>query len=602
MYKAQTLHASIVKKGLQNNVYHCNVLLQAYIKVHALSSAQKLLRFMPNPNVVSHNTLLSGYFSFGLVAEALEVFSATPAKDSRSWNILISGYVKNLRIEDAMSHFVKMKRSPVKPDGYTYSIVLPLCDLSSGRQVQAEIFKVCSISDSYLGTNILQMYASCGVIEDARKVFDEMPVRDLVTWNALISCYSRFGLGDFCLSLYKQMYREGILADEYTHAIILNEMASHLQLMEATQIHSCGIKLGFCSDPFITNSLLELYAKCGLIDSALFLFEEIQDKDVFAWTTIVTGLSQSGHIDEAVWLFYEMQLAGVEPNSFTFGGMLGACAVRNTLQRGRQLHGVAIKYGLENNLVVGSAISDMYSKCGEMQQAFMMFQSMPEKDIVVWNGIICGFAQNGEAMKALKLYNKMVQLGPSVVSPNNVTFMGVLSACSHRGLVQEGFRYFNEMIHEYKIKPKIEHYTCMVDLLGRSGLLEEAEALLLQMPFKADAVMWSTLLGACKLHGNLTMAKRISGDLHTVGPWNSSNYVLLANSYAFMGEWSETLEVREMGNLKGLKKSLGCSWIETGGQMHSFVSGDKSYPLIERVYSVLKFIYIQMSDKARKSV
>ncbi|XP_028805261.1 pentatricopeptide repeat-containing protein At5g48910-like [Neltuma alba] len=379
-------------------------------------------------------------------------------------------------------------------------------------------------------------------------------------------------------------------------------MASHLRLMEAVQVHSCAIKLSFCSDPFITNSLLELYAKCGLIDNALVLFEEIQDKDVFAWTTIVTGLSQSGHVDEAMWLLYEMQLADVEPNSFTFGGMLGACAARNTLQRGRQLHGVAIKYGFENNLVVGSAISDMYSKCGEMQHAFMMFQSMPQRDIIVWNGIIGGFAQNGEAMKAMKLYNMMVQLGPSVISPNDVTFVGVLSACSHRGLVQEGCRYFNDMIHKYMIKPKIEHYTCMVDLLGRSGLLEEAEALLLQMPFKADAVMWSTLLGACKLHGNLTMAKRISGDLHTAGPWNSSNYVLLANSYAFMGEWSETLEIREMGNSKGLKKSLGCSWIEAGGHMHSFISGDKSYPLIERVYSVLKSIYIQMSDKARKNV
>lgn len=495
-----------------------------------------------------------------------------------------------------------MRHGPVKPDGYTYCTVIPFCDLCSGCQIHAEIVKVCSFWDSYVGTNLLRMYANCGVVEDARKVFDEMPVRDLVTWNALILCYSRCGLGGLCLGLYKEMCREGILVDEYSIAIILNELASHLQVMEARQVHSCVMKLGYCSDPFVNNSLLELYAKCGLIDRALVLFEGIEDKNVFAWTTIVTGLSQSGHMDEAVWLFYEMQLAGVEPNSFTFGGMLGACAARNRLQRGRLLHGVAIKYGFENNLVVGSAISDMYSKCGEMQHAFAMFLCMPERDIVVWNVIICGFAQNGEAMKALELYNKMVQLGPSVISPNDVTFLGVLSACSHRGMVQEGCCYFNDMIHKYKIKPKIEHYTCMVDLLGRSGMLEEAEALLLRMPFEADAVMWSTLLGACKLHGNLKMARRISGYLHMAGPWNSSNYVLLANSYAFIGEWDETLEIREMGSLKGLKKSLGCSWIETESHMHSFISGDKSHPLIESVYSVLKGMYIQMSDKTPKSL
>ncbi|XP_054797647.1 pentatricopeptide repeat-containing protein At4g39530-like [Prosopis cineraria] len=251
---------------------------------------------MPNPNVISHNTLLSSYFSSGFLPEALETFFAIPMKDSHLWNILISGH-----------------------------------------QVHAEIAKVCSILDSYLGTNLLQMFASYRVIEDVKKVFGEMPSRDL-----------------------------------------------------------------------------------------------------------------SGHMDKAMWLFYEMQLADVKPNSFTFGGMLGLCASRNTLQRGKQLHGVTIKYDFKT----------------------------------IW------YAQNGEAMKALKLYNKMVQLGPFVVSLNDVTFIDVLN---------------------------IEHYTCMVDMLARSGLLKKAEALLLQMPFKADAVMWSTLLGACKLHGNPTMVKCISGNLYKEG-------------------------------------------------------------------------------------
>ncbi|KAF7833363.1 pentatricopeptide repeat-containing protein [Senna tora] len=432
MFKAQILHASIIKKGLHTDVYHCNLLLQAYTKTHAFSSAQKLLHFMPNANVVSHNTLLSGFFNAGLVPQALQAFSSAPTKDSHSWNILISGCVKNRRTQDAISHFMEMRQnSDLKPDDYAYSV-------------------------------LLSMYAGCGVIEGARKVFDEMPRRDFVTWNALISGYSRCGgLGDLTLSLFKQMYKEGVMCDEFTYAIILNEMASHLQLVEAMQIQS--------------------------MDCSLALFEEIKCKDFFASKTIVTGLSQSGHMDDALWLFYEMQWAGVEPNSFTFGGLIAACETRNTVQRGKQLHGCAFK----------------------------MFQSIPERDIVVWNGIVCGYAHNGEPAEALKLYNAMMRSWPSAISPNHATFVGVL-------VVTVG---------------------C------------EAEALLLQMPFGADSVMWSTLLRACKLHRNLTMAKRIYEHLHIKGPWNSSNYVL-ANSYALMGEWNESLEIREMVILRGLKKSM----------------------------------------------
>ncbi|KAF7833359.1 pentatricopeptide repeat-containing protein [Senna tora] len=308
MFKAQILHASIIKKGLHTDVYHCNLLLQAYTKTHAFSSAQKLLHFMPNANVVSHNTLLSGFFNAGLVPQALQAFSSAPTKDSHSWNILISGCVKNRRTQDAISHFMEMRQnSDLKPDDYAY------------------LFALCLRFE-------LWMYAGCGVIEGARKVFDEMPRRDFVTWNALISGYSR----------------------------------------------------------------------CG-----------------------------------GLW-------AGVEPNSFTFGGLIAACETRNTVQRGKQLHGCAFK----------------------------MFQSIPERDIVVGMELYVGM-HNGEPAEALKLYNAMMRSWPSAISPNHATFV---VCCSHGALHMYGG-------HAWKI-------------------MREAEALLLQMPFGADSVMWSTLLRACKLHRN----------------------------------------------------------------------------------------------------
>ncbi|MED6208239.1 hypothetical protein PIB30_043210 [Stylosanthes scabra] len=495
----------------------------------------------------------------------LSLFPTTPfSRDPHSWNIAISRCLKSHRNNEAMTLFLKMRNNTtfVRPDNFTYSIVLPCCD--------------------HLDL-VYQVYASFGVFEDARKVFDEMPVRDLVTSNALLSCFSKCGLSDDCFKMFKQLFEEGDFGDEYTYSIVLNALASRSLVAEAMQVHSNAIKFGFCSDEFICNSLLELYSKHGLVDSAMALFEELLHKDAFSWTTIVTGLSQSGHMDDAILLFCKMQSAGVEPNSFTFGGLLSACAATNRLQRGKQLHGFAVKHGFEDNLVVGAAISDMYFKCGEIDYALMMFRIMPEKDIVAWNGIIFGYAQNGEARKALNVYDQMMMI--LKISPNDVTFTGVLSACCHSGLVKEGCEYFTQMIHKHKIKPKIEHYNCMVDMLGRAGLLEEAEALMLQMPYMPDDVMWSTLLGACKMHRNLTMAMNISQKLHVNGPWSSSNYVLLANSYAHVGEWSETLEVREMMNLRGIKKSLGCSWIEIGGKLHPFLAGDgKSHSQIERVH------------------
>ncbi|KAK9274343.1 hypothetical protein L1049_019157 [Liquidambar formosana] len=256
MYKAQIFHAALVKSGLQNHVYQCNILLQAYIKSQALFDAHKLLHLMPHPTVVSYNTILSGYFKSHLVSEALELFKAAPKTDCQSWNIVISGCSQNQRLEEALTHFVKMRHGSIRPDNFTYSIVIPYCDFDFGQQLHAEIIKVCPSSDAFLGTNLLRMYAGGGAIEGARKVFDGMPHRDLVTWNALISCYSQYGMGDRTIELFRQLGREGIVADEYTYAIVLNEFASCLLVFEAMQIHSLIIQRGLCSDRFTSNALM----------------------------------------------------------------------------------------------------------------------------------------------------------------------------------------------------------------------------------------------------------------------------------------------------------------------------------------------------------
>ncbi|KAG9443641.1 hypothetical protein H6P81_014981 [Aristolochia fimbriata] len=349
------------------------------------------------------------------------------------------------------------------------------------------------------------MYSETGEIENAHMCFDEMPERDLVSWNSLISCYSNHGMSDVSLELFRRMRREGLAWDEFTIATVTNGLTSTCHISLAEQVHSLIIRSGFCFDRFTVNTLICLYSKCGNVESATQMFSEIHEADVVSWTTMIAGLNHSGYWNEVMCAFNQMRSLEIHPNSFTFGGLFSTCASSNSFEKGKEYHGLAIKYGLESDVVVGSAIVDMYSKCGEMQHAKEFFQRMPERDIVSWNGMICGFAQNGEAVEALNLFHEMVQI--QGIFPNNVTFTGVLTACSHSGFVQKGRQLFNDLVHVYKIRPSAEHYTCMVDILARAGLLEDAETLLLDLPLKPDSVMWGTLLGACRRYGELVTAE-----------------------------------------------------------------------------------------------
>ncbi|KAF3454287.1 hypothetical protein FNV43_RR04734 [Rhamnella rubrinervis] len=294
-------------------------------------------------------------------------------------------------VEEGLAHFVKLRSSFVRLDSFTYSIIVPCCDMVLGQQVHADVVEIYSVSDVFLGTNFIGVYAGVGEMGAAMKVFDEMPKRDLVAWNALISCYSKAGMGE---------------------------------------------------------RSMRIVFKVWLFASSLALFKELPEQDVVAWTTIITRFSESGNMECASWLFYETRFENIQQNSFTFASLLSACAHLNAFQSGKQLHGLVLKYGLETDVVMGSVMLDMFSKYGQMEDAITFFRMIPEKDTISCNGIIGGYAQNGEATKALKLFDEMVHLESPTVSPNDFTLIGVLSACSHNGLLKEAYGYFNDMIHK----------------------------------------------------------------------------------------------------------------------------------------------------------
>ncbi|KAL5987687.1 hypothetical protein ACLOJK_035437 [Asimina triloba] len=594
LVETQKLHAFLLKTGLQNDIYRGNRLLRAYTQCNAFSHASIFLKHMPRPNVVSYNTLLSAYVAASLTDEALQLFSAAPETDTCSWNILISGFARAQKHQEAMGFFAQMIRRTARPDNYTYATVVPCCDWNDGVQVHAQIIKSGWNWDVFVGTNVVRMYVNVGEVGDAWKVFDEMPNRDLVSWNALISCCSKMGMGGFGLELFRVIAREGMRLDEYSFSTVLNEFASRSLVFEGMHVHGLVVRSGFCFDQFTCNALLNFYCKCGWMASAARLFEEMPEHDVVSWTAMIVGLVQNGWENDAMQLFDQMLFANVKPNSFTFGGLLNACASAGSLARGKRYHGLVLKFGLETDVVLGSAMVDMYSKNGELDSALRLFCAMPERDIVCWNAIICGFSQNGRAIEALKLFNDMLQKGS--IRPNHVTFVGILNACGHAGLILEGCRYFNDMISKYNIAPKFEHYTCVVDILARAGLLEEAEDFILALPFEPDNGMWGALLAACKRCGNLAMANCIAKRLFADEPDNSSSYVLLANMYTSVGEWGGASEVRGMMDASGVQKMAGSSWIEIQNYVHSFVSGCKDHPQIESIYEALQRLCLHTND------
>ncbi|XWS40448.1 hypothetical protein CRYUN_Cryun18bG0141100 [Craigia yunnanensis] len=335
---------------------------------------------------------------------------------------------------------------------------------------------------------------------------------------------------------------------------------------------------------FVQNSLLHVYAACGLVVSAYKVFELMPERDVVAWNSVINGFALNGKPNEALTLFREMWLERVEPDGFTVVSLLSACAELGALALGRRVHVYMVKVGLTENLHVNNSLLDLYAKCGSIREARKVFDEMKERNIVSWSSLIVGLAVNGFGKEALQLFNEMER---ERLVPTEVTFVGVLYACSHCGMVDEGFNYFMRMKEEYGILPRIEHYGCMVDLLGRAGLVKESYEYIQNMPLQPNAVIWRTLLGACTIHGHLTLGEYARAQVLQLEPGCSGDYVLLSNLYASEQRWSDVHILRRKMLRKGVKKVPGYSLVELGNHVYEFVMGDRSHPQSEEIYAML---------------
>ncbi|KAL4202170.1 hypothetical protein AMTRI_Chr02g262330 [Amborella trichopoda] len=559
------------------------LLLQACFEASACLPAKSIhCHFIVSGSAIPHFSvryLLLIYSELGSVSEATHVFNSISRVSATSLNALLSLYSKLGMSKEARQFFEKY---PYHRNTITWNLMLK----------------------SYKGDHM---------IHNARDLFNGMPHRDVVSWNTMLAIYHQYGDPNMVSILFVEMRRAGFRPTEFTFSTVISSIRSNGSFLNLVlQLHCSVICSGFEPNLFIGSSLIKAYCGFGDFLGARNVFDEIPHRNsafwnamifgylcnkmfhparllfdrmpqemrsVFSWTAMISGLEQSGQFEAALCLFHQMleerEATGIQPNPCTYSSVLSACAGCCSLLTGKKLHAMVLRYCDPIDIVLSSSLIDMYSKCGCMASASHVFNSMREKNLVSWNAIIGGYANHGDGSKALELFREMQIEG---IKPDHVTLIAVLSSCRHVGLVEDGIRYFEEMESVHKIKARIEHYGCMVDLLGRAGRLKEVEKMITDMPFEADIPILGAFLGACCVHSNMELGVYAAEKLFELAPHHPAIYLMLSKVYARLGKWVEVGRLREVMREIGAMKNPGCSWIETNGTKEWTRRASKAQP------------------------
>ncbi|KAI3687864.1 hypothetical protein L1987_81567 [Smallanthus sonchifolius] len=541
------IHVRVKSEFLDDDVYVCTALVDFYAKCGLLGEARQMFDKMPNKDVVAWNAMIAGSSLHGMYSKSIELF-------------------------------IEMQEMGLRPNSSTVVAIIPAIgeagELMLGKAVHGFCLRRRYDGDVVVGTGLLDMYAKCECLDYTRRVFDVINVKNEVTWSAMIAACVACDSTMEALELFDHVVKNGANISPVTLATILRACANLTNINKGRWIHGYSIKLGFVYYLIVSNTLVSLYSKCGIIEDAMTFFNEMELKDTVSFNTIISGCVQNGDAGVAFNMFNNMRPLGINPDIETMIGFFPACSHLAALQHGVRGHSYSIIQGFTESTKVCNAIVDMYSKCGKIDMARVVFDQMRKRDLVSWNAMILGYGIHGLGLEAVSLFEHMQTVG---FDPDDVTFICLLSACSHSRLVAEGKYWFSARVNKFQIAPRKEHYLCMVDLLGRAGLLNEAYRFIDSMPFKPDVRIWSALLGACRIHKNVELGEEISRNIEILGP-ESGNFVLLSNIYSSAKRWDDAARTRVLQRVKGFKKSPGCSWVEINGVVHTFVGGDRLHP------------------------
>ncbi|EEF37177.1 pentatricopeptide repeat-containing protein At2g37310 [Ricinus communis] len=600
--QAKQLHARLILFSVTPENYLASKLVALYSKTNHLAFARYVFDQIPHKNTFSYNAMLISYSLHNRHGDALDLFSSLASSNLVN-NISITCLLKSL------SSFT-------------------LSDVKLGKEVHGFVLRTGFDADVFVENALITYYSKCYDLDLSRKVFDRMTKRDVVSWNSMISGYSQGGLYEDCKTLYREMVDfSGFRPNGVTVVSVLQACGQTQDLAFGMEVHKFIVDNQVEIDISVCNALIGLYAKCGSLDYARELFDEMSEKDEVTYGAIISGLMLHGYVDQSLELFRgmktqilstwnavitglvqnnrhegvldlvrEMQALGFRPNAVTLSSVLSTIAYFSSLKGGKEIHSYAIKIGYHRNIYVATAIIDMYAKSGYLRGAQRVFDQSKDRSLVIWTAIISAYAVHGDANLALGLFHEMLKQG---IQPDPVTFTAVLAACAHCGMVDKAWEIFESMFKKYGIQPLVEHYACVVGALGKARRLSEAKEFVSKMPIEPSAKVWGALLHGASISSDVELGKSVCDYLFEIEPENTGNYVIMANLYSQAGRWKEADEVRERMNKVGLQKIPGSSWIETSEGLRSFIATDTCTENVEEIHVILKGLLGLMRDEGK---
>ncbi|KAJ7561018.1 hypothetical protein O6H91_03G010900 [Diphasiastrum complanatum] len=580
--KALQLFQQMQLEGLEPDRIAYVGLLNACASLGALEEGRRIheliIQSRCNGDIVVGNSLINMYVKCGSLEDACTQFNNMSERDVVTWSTFIGGYANCGQGEKALKLFEQMHQHHSKPDRVTFLAVLNACAatgaLEEGRCAHSELIQNGWHLDVVVGSCLIDMYCKCKSLPDAWKVFNSMSKENVVAWNAMITGLVKCEEGKSALELYKRMQQEQVQPDKVTFLGVLNACASLSALQEGREVHAQVRQRRLESELTMGSCLIDMYSKCGSIEDACLVFDNMRSPDVVSWSAMIAGHVKYGQGARALQLFSEMQQRNIEPSSVTFIAALNACASLAALDFGKSIHEQILQRQI-SYVFLWNCLIDMYCKCGSIDEAYGVFDSMPNRDEVSWTTMLGGYAMHGLGKEALALHEQMCLKGLKL---DAISFVCLLSACSHAGLVDEGQYYFTAMFPVYGVAATAGHYGCIVDVLGRAGWLDEAEDIIRRMPFQPTVSILITLLAACRIHGNMEMGESIAKQVIQVDPENARGYVLLSNVYTATGKLDYRAKVHDLRKKRNVHKQPGCSWIEVGNRVHTFLVDDKQHP------------------------
>ncbi|XP_074586073.1 pentatricopeptide repeat-containing protein At4g35130, chloroplastic [Curcuma longa] len=563
------------------------------LKVHA-----KLFRVGLDSDLFICNSLVAMYLKIGFVEDAENVFDEMPVRDDVSWNSLVNGYVSNGEGWKALRCVKQMQeRFGSRLDWFGITSALAACSsvgsLKHGKEIHCYVMRNVLEVDIKLQTTLLDMYCKTGDMACAESLFNSMSVRNVVTWNALVGGYALNGEPQLAFASATQMQDDGVDLDVITLVNLLPACAESKSLHHGKSVHAFATRRGLIPHLVLETALVDMYAKCGKVMSSLYMFEKMSEKSLVSWNAMISGYVQNGRNIEAIQLFLELQKSPLLPDAFTISTIALAYAKLAWLWQGKQIHSYPLKLGYQSDSVVMNSIICMYAMCGDMNTSRLVFDRLMHKNVASWNMLIMGYGIHGQGETALKLFSDMKECG---LKPDQSTFTSVLTACSTSGLIDEGWLHFSSMRLEYDMNPEIEHYGCMVDLLGRSGDLEAATNFINKMPMVPTARIWGSLLTASKNNRNIEVAEYAAEKIFQLEHENTGCYILLSSMYADAGKREDAERMMSLMKQEGLEKTTVRSLVELGGQSCSFINGDRLHAQSSRIHEVSSILLNKIGE------